>query len=278
MAEKKFNLRCLLSLLDDPDERAIQPVMAELLAHEDELDPDIIAEYQEQDNPLLEKRIDQLISTVNRRQDRRDFLLRTEDPEEDFFELLIDLHMLWFDSDSREDVQQTVDKFLDSARKNTFSSLEDIADWMTASGLSAEQDTTLTPELYCIGNILSSGQGAASLLTAIACLLFPEDAGLQTGKVLNDFAIRDLNGSILIPARTWQIFPADELPVFTPWNTRKIVHLASANLFSAAVNSDSLRYVFTLAQAVTGLDDDCLLSALPYPYNGVEIESGTAQK
>lgn len=278
MAEKKFNLRCLLSLLDDPDERAIQPVMTELLAHEDELDPDIIAEYLEQGNPLMEKRIDQLISTINRRQDRRDFLLRTEDPEVDFFELLIDLHMLWFDTDLREDVQQTVDKFLESARANTFSSLEDIADWMTASGLSAEQDTTLTPELYCIGNVLNSGRGAASLLTAIACLLFPENSGMQMGKVLNDFAICDLNGDILIPARTWQIFPAEELPVFTPWDARKIAHLASANLFSAAVNSDSLRYVFTLAQAVTGLDDDSILQALPYPYNGAEPESRAAQK
>lgn len=278
MAEKKFNLRCLLSLLDDPDEKAVQPVMAELLAHEDELDPDIIAEYLEQNDPLMEKRIDQLISTVNRRQDRRDFLLKTEDPEVDFFELLIDLHMLWFDTDSREDVQQTVDNFLNSARKNTFSSLEDIADWMTASGLSAEQDTTLTPELYCIGNIFNSGRGAASLLTAITCLLFPEKSGMQIGKVLNDFAIRDTGGSILIPARTWQIFPADQLPVFTPRDAKTIVHLASANLFSAAVNSDSLRYVFTLAQSVTGLDDDSILSALPYPYNGVEIEPGAAQK
>ena len=85
MAEKKFNLRCLLSLLDDPDERAVMPVMAELLAHEEELDPDIIAEYLEQGDPLAEKRIEQLISTINRRQDRRDFLLRTDDPEVDFF-------------------------------------------------------------------------------------------------------------------------------------------------------------------------------------------------
>ena len=252
------------------------PVMAELLAHEEELDPDIIAEYLEQGDPLAEKRIEQLISTINRRQDRRDFLLRTDDPEVDFFELLIDLHMLWFDTDPREEVEKTVDNFLDSARKNSFFSLEDIAGWMTASGLSAEQDTTLTPELYCIGNVLNSGRGAASLLTAIACLQFPESSGIQIGKVLNDFAICDSGDSILIPARTWQIFPAEELPVFTPWNVRKIVQLASANLFSAAVNSDSLRYVFTLAQSVTGLDDASLLQTLPYPYNGVEIKSGTA--
>ena len=278
MAEKKFNLRCLLSLLDDPDERAVMPVMAELLAHEEELDPDIIAEYLEQGDPLAEKRIEQLISTINRRQDRRDFLLRTDDPEVDFFELLIDLHMLWFDTDSREDVEKTVDNFLDSARKNTFTSLEDIADWMTASGLKAEQDTTLSPDLYCIGNILNSGRGAASLLTAIACLLFSESSGMQAGKVLDDFALCGSDGSVLIPARAWQIFPAEQLPVFSPWNIRKIVHLASANLFSSAVNSDSLRYVFTLAQAVTGLDDANLMQALPYPYNGVETEPGSVQK
>lgn len=278
MAEKKFNLRCLLSLLDDPDERAIQPVMAELLAHEDELDPDIIAEYLEQNNPLMEKRIDQLISTVNRRQDRRDFLLKTEDPEVDFFELLIDLHMLWFDTDSREDIQQTVDNFLDSARQNSFSTLEDFAGWATVSGLSAERDTTLSPELYCIGNILNSGRGAASLMAAVTCMQFPEKCGMQAGKVLNDFAVRSSSGNVLIPAKSWQIFSSEELPSFTPWDVRTIIQLASANLFSSAVNSDSLRYVYTLAQAVTGLGDNDLLKALPYPYGGVEIEPGSAQK
>ena len=277
MAEKKFNLRCLLSLLDDPDERAVLPVMTELLAHEDELDPDIIAEYLDQDNPLMEKRIEQLISIISRRQDRMDFLSKADDPETDFFELLIDLHLLWFDTDSREEVQLSVENFLDCAQKNTFSTLEDIAFWMIGSGLSAEQDTTLTPELYCIGSIFSSGHGAASLLAAIAFLQFPENSGMTLGKVLNDFAVRDPGGNILIPARTWQIFPGDELPAFKVLDTGTIVKLASANLFSSAVNSDSLRYIFTLAQAVTGLDNESLMQALPYPYNG-NAKSGSGRK
>lgn len=278
MAEKKFNLRCLLSLLDDPDERAVLPVIAELLAHEDELDPEIFAEYLQQDNPLMTKRLVQVISAVDSRQDRRNFLLKTNDLKVDFFEVLVDLHMLWFDTDSREDVQQAVDNFLDSARQNSFSTLEDIAGWATVSGLFAERDTTLSPELYCIGNILNSGRGAASLMAAITCMQFPEKCGMQTGKVLNDFAVRSSSGNVLIPAKSWQIFSSEELPVFTPWDVRSIVQLASANLFSSAVNSDSLRYIYTLAQAVTGLDDDDLLKTLPYPYSGVEIGPGSAQK
>ena len=40
----------------------------------------------------------------------------------------------------------------------------------------------------------------------------------------------------------------------------------SMMLFSAAVNSDSFRYVLTIGQAVSGLPDDEVLSYLPYPY------------
>jgi hypothetical protein len=141
---------------------------------------------------------------------------------------------------------------------------------MIGSGLTAEPDSTIVPELYCAGSIFSSYRGAASLLAATACHLLPEDSGMKIGKVLDDFAVRDPSGNTLIPARSWQIFSAAELPLFTPWSDREIIRLAAGNLLSAAVNSDSLRYILTIAQALSGWNIQDTLHSLPYPYNGPE--------
>jgi hypothetical protein len=51
------------------------------------------------------------------------------------------------------------------------------------------------------------------------------------------------------------------------WDNRKFFTFAAFNLFPAAVNSDSFRYILTLAQALNGTDGDEVLSALPYPYD-----------
>ena len=50
------------------------------------------------------------------------------------------------------------------------------------------------------------------------------------------------------------------------WEPRSILALAADLLFGSAVNSDSFRYVLTLAQAMSGEEDDYPLNFLPYPY------------
>ena len=43
-------------------------------------------------------------------------------------------------------------------------------------------------------------------------------------------------------------------------------NISAEELFSAAVNSDSFRYILTLAQALNGTNSDEVLLDLPYPY------------
>ena len=268
MAEdKEIRLERLISLLDDPDEDAALMILSELLAREDEIDPELLAEYQESSNKYMRRRIHQLQSALIQRKRRHDFLRRLNDGEVDFFELLLDVHLQWFDNDSPPAVRERLNAFLTCARKNKLSSLEEIAFFMLGSGISAEKDSTLTPELYCIGSILQECQGAASLLAAIMFHLTETTAQITVGKVLDEFCLKDTADRILLPGRNWQIFPAASLPEFTPWDSRMILKLASANLFSSAVNSDSLRYILTISQTLSGLRDDSVLQMLPYPYN-----------
>ena len=264
--QKKEILR-IASLLDDPDETTALNAMAELLDREDELG-DVPAELHESRDPLMRRRIHQLEAALLLRRRRKYFLSRLCSPKTDFADLLVDVHLQWFDNDCRPEIEASLAGFFCRAMSKKLVSLEDIAAFMTGENLAAEPDTTLKPELYCIGSILSEHTGAASLLAGLAVRVSGGENGpFRVGRVLDDFAVCDRRNRIMLPARNWRIFPPRDPKEITWWNTRNILRLASSNLFSAAVNGDSFRYILTIAQALTGTGDDRILDYFPYPYH-----------
>ena len=76
---------------------------------------------------------------------------------------------------------------------------------------------------------------------------------------------------MLIPENNWQVSTVPEEEALEYWPLKNVLRLALMTLFSAAVNSDSFRYILTLAQTFTGNETADPLGALPYPYNP-EIE------
>lgn len=263
MAETLKSLRRLISLLDDPDETTGLNVMAELLLHADKVLP-LLPEYQECSDPVMRKRIHQLQAAIILRSRRRFFLARLHDPRIDFFDLLIDVHLQWYDNDSRPEVEALLAKVFLKTVNHPLNTLEEIRSFMLAENLTAEPDSTLKPENYCIASILSEHVGAASILAAISVHLAAGE--FFVARVLDDFAVCSPTGEIMLPARNWQIFHPDEKTPLTPWDLRDILKLAAANLFSAAVNSDSFRYILTISQALSGIASDEILDFLPYPY------------
>ena len=263
MADPLKSLRKLISLLDDPDENTGLNVMAELLAQEEDVLP-LLAEYQECSDPVMRKRVHQLQAAMLLRSRRRFFLARICDPRIDFLDLLIDVHLQWYDNDSRPEVEALLAAVFLKTVSHPLKSLEAIRAFMLAENLTAEPDSTLKPENYCIGSILSEHTGAASLLAALAVHLASGE--FYTARIMDDFVVCDSRQQMMVPARNWQIFPMDNELQVVPWDLRDILKLASANLFSSAVNSDSFRYVFTIAQALSGVDNDEILDFLPYPY------------
>jgi hypothetical protein len=79
------------------------------------------------------------------------------------------------------------------------------------------------------------------------------------------FAVADKE-NLLIPEDNWQISPLPQYAL-EEWDARVLLRLAMMTLFSAAVNSDSFRYILTIAQALTGCENAEALNTLPYPYN-----------
>lgn len=269
MAENNRELLRIISLLDDPDETVSVNAMAELLAREDELGA-LPALSQESKDPLMRRRIHQLQAALLLRRRRKYFLTRLIDPSLDFFDLLIDVHLQWFDNDSRPELEALLAATVSKALNDPPASLEDLRSFMLRENITAEADTTLKPENYCIGSIIQEHAGAASLLAGFASHLAAGANGIYAARIMDDFAVCDKHGNVMIPVRNWQISTGYAAGNTEPWELRDILRFASANLFTSAVNSDSFRYVLTIAQALSGTGDDSALEFFPYPFHPAE--------
>ena len=254
----------LLSLLDDEDESIAVEAMANLLERGDELG-DELAALQDSSDPLLRRRVHELQSALIMRRRRSEFSRRLAANDPDVCGLLVELHLQWFDSDPMPAIRERLDSFIAEGRSAGALSLSGVAAFMRERGFSAERETTLHPEDYCVGVVLCDRVGSTALLCQLGKELARVQTPLKVVRYMEDFALYD-GASLLLPGRDWRIVRAPSAAELEIWDDRKVLKFAALMLFSAAVNSDSFRYVLTIAQTVSGLPDEEALEYLPYPY------------
>ena len=261
----KPSLESLISLLDDEDETVAVNVMAELLNRKSELG-ELLAELQEGDNPLARRRAHQLQAAITLRRRRRAFAAKLEAQKVDLIDGLIDVHLQWFDNDSRPGLVQLWTDFKLEAQRFPQKTLENLSYFMRKSGFSAVPESTMHPEYYCLGPVLENGIGAGSILAGLLLEIADPAFKLQLVRVMGDFAVYDGDGRLLLPGRNFQVCAAPGIEHCDFWDRRMLLRFASTTLFSAAVNSDSFRYILTIAQALSGTEGDESLDYMPYPY------------
>lgn len=270
------NIDSLLNLLDDEDEAIAVYAMGELLDRESQLG-DALGLLQEFPDARVRKRVHQLQAAITLRNRRRRFLTMLHQPDFQLKQGLIEVHLQWFDNDSRPELEKRWAIFLASAENgNPLDSLESVSIWMRKYGMTALAESTNQPENYCIGTVLDSHQGAASLLCGI-CQILSGDAGMQVVRVLGEFALQDPAGRLLLPLRDWSIEDSGWTGQHETWDARSLAKFTSHMLFSHAVASDSFRYIQTIGQALSGVPDGALPETFPYPYCAAEDDvSGEA--
>ena len=264
MAEpEKIDIRRLASLLDDPDENVAVSAIAELLNREDELG-DLPAELQESPDPLMRRRVHQLETALTMIRRRRLLSVYLQDPDQDFIEGLIQVHLQWYDRDSESSLRRKIRTFRKELLKYPFSDLRDAGEAFAAAGITPLPPSTLKPELFCIGPMLDDRCGAVPLWCGLICALL----GKQTVTVSCEGRFGVLSGKmLLIPENNWLCTQVRDQGTLQKWRGDQLLYLAALNLFSAAVNSDSFRYILTISQAITGDANANTLTLLPYPYN-----------
>ena len=258
-------IKALISLLDDEDETIAINAMARLL----ELEPylsDELGQLQESDNPLLRKRGHQLQVALTLRARRKLFFKEIQSDNFDFIVLLINFHLLWFDNDSEPKVFDEFIKFESSFDENSKSSLKEIAANMKLREFNVVKDTTIYPEIYCLGSILNEQIAAQSVICALLKYIMQNVTSTKIVRFMDNFGLVDDENILLLPGNNWQITKLPNDGEVEYWDFRDILKYIGLTLFSSAVNSDSFRYVLTLAQTLTGDFTLDALSSLPYPF------------
>jgi hypothetical protein len=259
-------IAALIKLLDDSDPQNVHTAMSELLKHGAALEP-YLAEHHESENPALRRRIHQLQSIITLRRRRADFLRIINNPETSLAEGLMEVHLQWYDNDSRRSLEDQWQDFMETADRYHPNDLAGIAYFMRKTGFTVPPVSDIHADHYCLGPVLEDHSGADFMLAAVAVAAGAElELDLKVVKLLDNFIIVDNAGNALAPRNNWQLQPRINIAQCEFWNNSKILKFASLMLFQYAVCSDSFRYISTIGHSLTGLGDEDPLDFLPYPY------------
>lgn len=268
MAETPEQLRRklenLASLLDDSDDAIAGKAIASLLEYEDDLG-DLPSRLQEDPDPLVRKRAHQLQAAMHFRYHRRMFHRLLQEDEPDFRTGMALLHLLWFDKDNQVDVYGAIDEFIAEIRRREFSTLGEIGFYLRKLGFHAVPETPSRPESFCAGMVLEDCCGADSLLAGMVAA-FIDLPGLSVVRCNGKFGLYCGASEVLYALDGWRLSPAPAQEQMEFWDSRMILRFCGSMLFSAAVYSDSFRYILTIAQALSGDRGDGIMKELPYPY------------
>ena len=278
----------LLSLLNDGDDRSASLAMAALLAEgEDSLLDEDLRKMQETPDRELRKRVHQLQSTIALRRRRENFGRLLRAPQEDSFlpykgllEGLVQLHLLWFDNDSgdnlRKQYRKLAQNFLREKEKSSPETpLEKVALFLRKKKFRCVHKDELEGENFCLGSCLDDRLGADFLLASLAVLLSEEggedrkeeELVYVTQSAESDFILVDGKGNIAVPANDWEFIPFHQAYRFELWSRKAILRYGAMLLFTCAASTDSFRYMYTVGLPLAdGPDPSSHAEALPYPY------------
>lgn len=258
-------INALATMLDDPDDRIGVNLLAQLLLREDELG-ELPALLQESSDPVVRRRAHWLQHALNMRQRRRRIweMMNFAPAGVETIQILLDLHLLWFDKDTPSEIEDEVKKFIQSTAEGLTGSLEDLELLLRKLTLLPENETTIRPESYCIGTVVRQRAGAASVLCAIFAALL-HDKKIVPVRVLGEFALMDEKGNLLSGNGSWHLSVIDPAAAEV-WDLKKLLRYIAMTLFSCSVNSDSYRYVMSFAQVLNGDETPQVFENFPYPF------------
>lgn len=258
----------LIGLLDDPNPMVGANVLAELLKHQDDL-PELIRELQESPDPIVRQRIHQLQAIASIRRQRHDFAREVRKDNMSLFDVLLGIHLLWYDSDPPGEIIDSWKKHINAAKKYKPASIATLARFMRKQEYSAIGDDQFRADYYCLGCVMDEKCGAEIILCCLAAITAAAfKMETRIGSSGKRFYLVDGSGNALSPVNDWSCTPLPPSLKLYIWDRPSLVRYILSMLFLYAVGSDSFRYINTigscLAEIATGKDS---LEFLPYPYN-----------
>ena len=133
------------SMLDDPDDRIAVDLIARLMLFSDDELGELPAVMQESSNPAVRRRAQWLQHALNMRRRRRRIreLMGNGPSGMAVIQTLLDLHLLWFDKDSPDDIESEVEEFIQAALPGVTGSLDDLELQLRKLTVFPENETTI---------------------------------------------------------------------------------------------------------------------------------------
>jgi hypothetical protein len=263
----KSKMKTLVKLLEDDDIETSAHAMSEILSR-DRIAWRVIGRLQESSNNNIRKKAHQMQFAARSRDRRKKLATRMTEKNLDLIKGLMELHLQWFDEDSEEHIVQEWKRFKDISANWDANSIENLSEMMTKLKMEATAFDELECADYCIGEIITTCNGADFLLCAIARILARE-VDWNPSIVATDagFCVYDEKRKIgLFPAKNWASAKCDIKNNIKRWADSMLLHLAANSMFYGSIVSGQLRYSYMIGSCISesmGVKNPCEI--LPYP-------------
>ena len=265
-------LMALLKLLADEDQTVANFAMAETLSSVKN-PGELISRLQESSLKNIRRKSHQMQGVVNCRNERSNLFVKIQKNPEKLIENLIEIHQLWFNEDTKEELLNEWEKIFDRFNPGKQSSLKKILSFMKNNGFRTSPFNELFAEYFCIGSVFGKKLGSDCILAAISSEL-ANKTGIETNVIKTEagFGISCDMKKICLPSANWAVVsnsPDLKSSIFTPL---MICRYAAYMLLLCAIISGSFRYVNTIGTALLdGNMKKTIFDIFPYPYGKNQI-------
>ena len=231
---EKISNETALTLLEDPDPRSYLAVM-QIMLDRDDVDA-FVAEHQDEENPRLRKRIQQLHNVVRIRRLQQQFVAGLDDKTLSFWDALKRLSLIFDQRYSESALELNLEAFMETARMQHPSS-EALANFMRKKNfIPPAYQHMFEIETFFLPEALTSGNGQTLLLCAL-CRQICKRSGwggtivIYSGK----FMFQTPDGVVLMPDEDWTVLKNRDVQRYHVCTEQELVHSYLAQIFAACV-------------------------------------------
>jgi hypothetical protein len=276
-------LKSLIKLLKDEDRKISNAAMSAILKYNFSSKDvnQVLAEFQESEDPALRKKIHQIQAIQRARRRRRRLISRFSDRRTDLVQGLADLNIIWYNEYNIHSISRKWNAFILNALKYAPKTPSRISSFMQELNFKCEVTQTHDADAYCLAAVLDEHTGADIILASIALelgrtfglfssIVRTEDFGfgvIYSNRIGKKPFKHKFFGEILLPGDNWRVCSPEQVHSFTPWTNNKVLKYVASVFFVDSIIFDEPRYIQIFGSVLSGkniIED--LDKVLPYPY------------
>ena len=273
---EKLSDDTLLTLLEDTDSRSSLAAMQFMLKRDD-LDA-FVAAHQDEENPRLRRRIQQLHNLARLRRRRADFIDALDARRMTFWQAVRSLSLIFDQRYSEMALDEKIEEFLNASWMRHPSS-DTLARLLRKKNFEPPRYQQMFElETFFLPEALYNGCGQPLLLCSLGKQICQMNGWggtiiLYSGK----FMLQTPEGAILMPEEKWQVLKDRDTSRFHVCSDQELIHTYLAQILAACVIDNQPYDLCVFAKMMTA---HCSgqVTDLPYPLGALKQEGETGSR